>query len=154
MSVTATLPVQRAPLIDNKGCMTLPYYRYFLGFNNNQSSANTNYQQQISQIATDLGSPDGSVDSIPPITFDTGSIEGIDSIAVSGTLQNKGVVKISLEGDSSFKQQGSFYGFANNQMGFFLLQNILQAKPGVTVSTSNLGITTLGTDLFYQMACQ
>ena len=65
-------------------------------------------QGEISEIATILGSPDGTVSAIPPLSFDVGKITGYGSIFASGQLPN--LVQISLVNDTTAPPNTSVYG--------------------------------------------
>lgn len=117
-----SLPNVRMPLIDDQGCMTSPFYRYFQNASQSTGPSTTTLQDEINTIATVLGSPDGSVSDIPPIDLNafllkTTLVTGLDSVFVSGSLAN-GQVTVSLLNDNPVPPSLSFYGCTQGQRGW------------------------------------
>lgn len=117
-----SLPNVRMPLIDDQGCMTSPYYRYFQNANQSSGQSEAQLQSEIEQIATALGSPDGTVANIPDVNFNnflpkSTTIEGRDAISSSGSLSS-GLVILSLQGDVENPPSLSFYGSMTGGRGW------------------------------------
>lgn len=117
-----SLPNVRMPLIDDQGCMTSPFYRYFQNANQSSGQSEAKIQSEIVQIATALGSPDGTVANIPDVNFNdflskSTTINGRDAISTSGSLSS-GLVTISLLGDVETPPTLSFYGSMTGSRGW------------------------------------
>lgn len=117
-----SLPNVRMPLIDDQGCMTSPFYRYFQNANQSSGQSEAKIQSEIVQIATALGSPDGTVANIPDVNFNdflskSTTINGRDAISTSGSLSS-GLVTISLLGDVETPPPLSFYGSMTGSRGW------------------------------------
>lgn len=92
---TSNLPSARAPLTDGGQPPTRPWYNFFRNIN---TESNAGIQAEIYVISQKLGSPDGTVENIPPIASG-GTIVGSLSVTSAGSLP--GVVTISLHGDTT-----------------------------------------------------
>lgn len=117
-----SLPNVRMPLIDDQGCMTSPFYRYFQNANQSSGQSEAKIQSEIVQIATALGSTDGTVANIPDVNFNdflskSTTINGRDAISTSGSLSS-GLVTISLLGDVETPPPLSFYGSMTGSRGW------------------------------------
>lgn len=117
-----SLPNVRMPLVDGQGCMTSPFYRYFQNANQGASGSTTQLQAEIQQIATALGSPDGSVSNIPDVNLKDylpkrTTIQGRDAIRVNGSLA-EGLVTVSLLNDEENPAALSFYGLLTGSIGW------------------------------------
>lgn len=117
-----SLPNVRMPLIDDQGCMTSPFYRYFQNANQSSGQSEAQIQSEIEQIATALGSPDGTVANIPDVNFNdflskSTTINGRDAISTSGSLSS-GLVTISLLDDVETPPPLSFYGSMTGSRGW------------------------------------
>lgn len=91
------LPGSRAALVTPDGLTTQAFYRWFQALNGSSNSgelADDQLAEAIREIATALGSPDGSVENIPP---QGGSfvLNGSPSIKVTGTPAS-GLVRLDL----------------------------------------------------------
>lgn len=144
-----SLPNVRMPLIDDQGCMTSPFYRYFQNASQSTGPSTTTLQDEINTIATVLGSPDGSVSDIPPIDLNafllkTTLVTGLDSVFVSGSLAN-GQVTVSLLNDSPVPPSLSFYGCTQGQRGWQTFSpNFVNASGALDLSKpGNSGAGTL-----------
>ena len=144
-----SLPNVRMPLIDDQGCMTSPFYRYFQNASQSTGPSTATLQDEISTIATVLGSPNGSVSDIPPIDLNafllkTTIITGLDSVFVSGSLAS-GAVTISLLNDNPVPPSLSFYGCTQGQRGWQTFStNFVNASGQLDLSNpGNSGAGTL-----------
>lgn len=144
-----SLPNVRMPLIDDQGCMTSPFYRYFQNANQSSGQSEAKIQSEIVQIATALGSPDGTVANIPDVNFNdflskSTTINGRDAISTSGSLSS-GLVTISLLGDVETPPPLSFYGSMTGSRGWQqFTSNFVNASGALDLSKpGNSGAGTL-----------
>lgn len=111
--MTVLLPRAGAPLTEGGGPPTREHYRWCQivtdAVNSGQLSGTT-AQEAIAAIATALGSPDGTVENIPPQDeSDAAFISGSGSLNVFGTLA-EGRVQLSLTGDVQTPGASYVYG--------------------------------------------
>lgn len=102
------LPGARAP-IAGQFQVSPPFYQFFrsLAETANSSSADVSaVQADIKKIASDLGSPDGSVANIPPFTTGTPTLKVLAPLTFAGLLQS-GFMQIGWGGTTSDVPEGS-----------------------------------------------
>lgn len=136
------LPKASQTFVDPRGYCTPAFYRFL------QALQGTDYQAQITAIATALGSPDGTVENIPPITAGefvetTARVLGVGSILSEGTLEG-GVVQLSLAGDNPEPAATSYYGTDSaGERGFHPVSGALAQGDNITLETAADGVTTI-----------
>lgn len=133
-----TLPRAGVALVGTGGVTEPYYYRWFQAVDdrvkNGASSGNEN-SEAIKAIAQKLGSPDGSVENIPP-QGNSAIINGAGSIQVDGTLSN-GVVNISLMYDTLNPGATAYYGSDSaGKRGWFPVSAALADSTTIDVVTN------------------
>lgn len=134
-------PRADAAMTDGSGRPTRPWYLLLQSLN--QTASTTGTQEEISAIATVLGSPDGSVANIPPLPEGSGKVKGIKSVAYVGQLP--GIVQLSLVNDVSAPGKSYAYGTDNTgAKGWHAIADALSEAAGNTVlSVDAGGVTTI-----------
>jgi len=142
--MTVLLPGARADLIDKDGLTTQPFFTFFQDVRdalNKGQISDAEAATAIKAIALALGSPDGSVENIPP----QGSsfvLNGSASIQVDGT-PSSGVVNLSLRYDEQFPGNTTTYGSGpDGTRGWFPISDALEASDNVTIDVADTGIST------------
>lgn len=132
-----TLPGARAALVGANGLPQDYYYKWFLAIDQRVTSgaqADSGNAEAIKDIALRLGSPDGSVENIPPQGINA-VINGGGSIEVDGTLEN-GVVNITLMYDTLLPGPTTYYGAdSTGKRGWFPVSAALSDTPTIDVVT-------------------
>lgn len=101
----ASIPRANAPISNSDGSPTREWYNYLRA--NLSPSGLTTVEGEITVIAEKLGSPDGTVQNIPPISAG-GTIVAQQSIAAVGAFP--GAVILSLVNDQASPGNTYFYG--------------------------------------------
>lgn len=131
------LPQSQATLVAPRGVTMAEFYRWFQyvdGTLNSSGVSTAAIEAQIKAIATALGSPDGTVDHIPPQGQDA-VINGSGSINVDGTLQS-GAVTISLAYDTQYPGNTQYYGSdGTGKRGWFAVSSTMAGTAGQIVDT-------------------
>lgn len=130
------------------GTVTTPWRQFLDALARGQAageSGDAALAADIRAIALALGSPDGSVENIPPQTHDPGLIIGQGSIKTAGTLAN-GKVWIQLEGDTSDPGATYYYGTnADGTKGWHAVADTVEAEADeLTKAVDGVGVTTFG----------
>ena len=135
------LPQDRQRVVGPDGTPTVPYYLFFRALA--ERLGNDTALELIRRIAIALGSPDGSVERIPPIA--SGSflpistrVEGEFSVDYSGTLES-GLVRLSLVNDEFEPLPTSYYGTGPlGEKGWRTIASAFLPGVGITL-TEDLG---------------
>ena len=131
------LPKSQTALISQRGFTTPEFFRWFQYLDSvvtSNGQAGNNYAAEIKAIAIALGSPDGSVENIPPQGNDA-VINGGGSIVVNGTLES-GVVNITLAYDTNYPGNTQYYGSdGTGQRGWFSISAAMSGTAGQIVDT-------------------
>lgn len=140
----SVLPHVREALVDDKRRCTPAFYQFLRALS---ESANLDLAAQVEAIARALGSPDGSVDNIPPQTAgeflsSATQLLGTQSVQVQGTLAG-GLASVSLVGDVPSPESTTYYGTdAAGTKGFHPVASAFTAGHGITLDTdANTGVT-------------
>lgn len=148
MADTLLLPAWSALPLGQDGRFTREWYSYLTNLELRATGDNTGLsvvQANISTIASLLGSPDGTVASIPELSFLPGDtrILGQNSVTVFGTLAG-GAVSLSLSGDSADLGNTWFYGTGPDGVrGWASIYSAFLEGDGVTLSEGTDGIVTI-----------
>lgn len=140
-----TLPSAQAALVGQGGLAQRYFYRWLQATDDrikDGAATGAGNGEAIKEIAIKLGSPDGSVDNIPP-QGNSAIINGSGSIQVDGTPAN-GVVNLSLMYDTLYPGVTSYYGSdSTGKRGWFSVSAALADSVTIDVSTnSTTGIST------------
>lgn len=133
------LPRQDVALTDSASRASNPFYVWFLSLERALQSGTLSVeglQEQISDIATALGSPDGTVANIPTGVFlpTTTNVLGFGSIRSFGTLAG-GIVQITLQGDDENPGNTYYYGTGpDGEKGFYPIADALIEGDGIALS--------------------
>lgn len=140
----ATLPVAKAALVGPGGIAQSYFYSWLQAtdYRIKAGAANgSGNAEAIKEIAIKLGSPDGTVENIPP-QGNSAIINGSGSIQVDGTLSN-GVVNLSLMYDTLNPGVTAYYGSdSSGKRGWFAVSAALADSVTIDVVTdSGTGIS-------------
>ena len=144
----AILPRQDSAYVEAGGRPSLPFYSFLQALDRAvRASGNEAVQAEIEAIARALGSPDGSVDGIPPAAFMSGAAQayGLLSVQSVGSLQD-GAVAFQLVGDDQAPGGTYYYGTTTDGVkGFFAVADTVEAEAGeLTKVVDVVGVTTFG----------
>jgi hypothetical protein len=139
------LPGARVPLIGAGNLTERPFYVWMQSadrFITANTLAGGEAANDIKEIALKLGSPDGTVDNIPPQGVNA-VINGGGSIQVDGTLES-GVVNITLMYDTLLPGPTTYYGAdSTGKRGWFPISAALADSADIAVATnSGTGISS------------
>jgi len=140
-----TLPSAQAALVGQGGLAQRYFYRWLQATDDrikDGAATGAGNVEAIKEIAIKLGSPDGSVDNIPP-QGNSAIINGSGSIQVDGTLAN-GVVNLSLMYDTLYPGATTYYGSdSSGNRGWFPVSDALDGTSNVVLSTNtSTGVTS------------
>lgn len=142
------LPRQDIALVDGADRTTTPFYVFLQSLERyviSSGNTDTALAALISQIATLLGSTDGTVAGIPHTGFlpDSVFVQGQGSIRVFGTLAGGGVF-ITLDGDNPRAGPTWYYGTGpDGTRGLFRLFDAIDT-PADGIAKTDSGYTVLG----------
>jgi hypothetical protein len=142
------LPRQDVAIADGAQRTTTPFYVFLQGLETaalEGGAATAELRAQIAQIATLLGSPDGTVEGIPYTGFlpNTVQIVGLGSINAAGSLAD-GAVYITLLGDNPQAGPTWYYGTGpDGTRGLYRIFDALDA-PADGIALLDSGYTVLG----------
>lgn len=139
------LPGAHAALVGPDGRAEKYFYRWLQSINsgvNGGNEASTENATDIRIIATRLGSPDGSVENIPPQGI-AAVINGAGSIEVSGTLES-GAVNIALFADTQYPGTTWYYGSGpDGKRGWFSIGSAFTDSVSIGMNTDpTTGVST------------
>ncbi len=128
MARRATIPNPSQAIAAPNGTPTHSWYNWLLALDALFTASDAGMQAQITAIALALGSPDGTVERIPPLRLDVGNVIGQASIRSLGLLAN-GSVFLSLEGDEVTPGTTHYYGTnSSGEKGWFPVADTLQTS--------------------------
>lgn len=135
-----SIPNTGQPLADAQGRVTVPWQRWLADLPAAIRRGETTAAAAIAAIATALGSPDGTVENIPP-PASTGSFVGHDSLHVE---EYEGLRTFRLEGDEASPAATSYYGTdADSVRGFHPVADAFVAGSSITLGVDAGGRTTI-----------
>jgi hypothetical protein len=140
------LPHVREALVDDKRRCTPAFYQFLRALS---ESANLDLAAQVEAIARALGSPDGSVDNIPPQTAgeflsSATRLLGNHSVQVYGTLEG-GLASVALVGDTSEPAPTAYYGTdSDGNKTFHPVADAFTAGEGIALAVDAGGVTEIG----------
>ena len=134
-----TIPRANSPLIDTRGAPTREWYNFFLQYNPASSDVPDN--ENVAGLAYALGSPDGTVASIPKT-----QVQGKNSIQQFSYFPH---VTLQLVNDVAMPGDVKYYGTdASGDRGYFAISDAFDDSANIVKTVSGTGITSFDlTDL-------
>lgn len=132
-----TLPRATVPWVDGTGRPSREFFDHVRRLSGNASLSDetiAGLAASIAAIASALGSPDGTVEKIPPQSADDLMLVGRDSVSVFGTFA-EGNAQVSLAGDTMLPPNTARYGTgADGERGWHPMVDAFEAGEGVALT--------------------
>lgn len=142
----AMIPNNTQPVIDGSGRATVPWRQWFNSLSEAQkgSATSADVQAQITELATKLGSPDGTIAGIPADAEPDALILGQASIRHFGSLKD-GRVFLQLEADENAPLPTYYYGTDSlGVKGWHPVAETITATANITLTVDPVtGVTTI-----------